>query len=358
MNLKQSIFKAIRKGIYNALYETNRIKRYEPKDYPFIQDANVDFGALRDMDDEWNSDPKNKKYKINTQNALYSVPKDPRAIKTLKRVQDQVNDRVIKKLLDKYGSIDMRDKNVRNNILYPNLKTIFDKMLAGQSKDTPLKLGIHGKLFAYGNKKLPASTMIINLTSAFTCPSVRNHECKLAKICYAYRDENRYGNVLSRNLRNELTLTQLSIKDILLLLSAYIECAPARIKQIRLHEDGDFKDQETLNFCDKIAGHLYAKYGITTTAYTHRNLDFSNIKNMIINMSDKRQKGGERYYLAVSKETFDKLKDGGINRLPYGQHNLYYKCNCDCTKCNFCYQTKKQNNEPENEIVTVYTKIR
>ena len=125
------------------------------------------------------------------------------------------------------------------------------------------------KTFSYGNTKVPENTLVVNLTTAFNCPS-KNGDCQWGKRCYAHQTEVQYKDTEYRNLRNQHTLGMLSVKELLELVEAYIESAPNRIKFIRIHEDGDFKDQETLEFCDKLAGHLNAKYGIQTTAYTHR----------------------------------------------------------------------------------------
>ena len=158
----------------------------------------------------------------------------------------------------------------------------------------------------------------------------------------------------------------LSVKELLKLVEAYIESAPNRIKFIRLHEDGDFQDQDTVNFCDKLAGHLKAKYGIQTAAYTHRTLDYSNINNIIVNASSYKIKSGDRYFVVVNKKDWNKIPEGldlsgknipmisaEDNKTKIDTTHGTFKCPCDCRQCMFCYRTKEQNGEPENNMITV-----
>lgn len=215
---------------------------------------------------------------------------------------------------------------------------------------------IRGKIFSYGNKKLPASTMIFNLTTAKNCPSKM---CAVAQYCYAKKGENRFIDTFLRNLRNKIMLENISLKDFLKLLELYIEYAPMKIKNIRISEEGDFISLDYVKIADAIAGHIKAKYGIKTTIYTAKPYDFAPFKNLIVNASIPQTKNPTRYFFA---RTENNLKELGINLNGKGiQHNEkvgnYFVCPCECRLCGFCYRTKEENGEP-NEPITVFEKLR
>ena len=254
------------------------------------------------------------------------------------------------------------DPNVDNDIDAVNYNSIHRSI--GNSKESGIEntqLGevdnsIRGKVFSYGNKKLPASTMIFNLTTAKNCPSKL---CKVAQYCYAKKGENRFIEVFLRNLRNKIMLENISLKDFLKLLELYIEYAPMRIKNIRLSEEGDFMKIEHVKIANDIAGHIKAKYGITTTIYTAKPYDFGPFKNLIVNASLPQIKNPTRYFFAKPEKT---LKELGVNFNGKGiQYNdkvgHYFICPCECRLCGFCYRTKEENGEPETPI-TVFEKLR
>lgn len=93
-----------------------------------------------------------------------------------------------------------------------------------------------------------------------------------------------------------------------------------RAKFIRLNEEGDFIGQWLLDAFDKFAGDLKL-VGISTAAYTCRNLNFTKIKNIIINASTTKvgtmgaeETGGAsdaiaRRFFAVSSSLYDSLED-------------------------------------------------
>lgn len=254
------------------------------------------------------------------------------------------------------------DPNIENDVDAVNYDSIYKNI--NKSKKSGIEntqLGeidnsIRGKIFSYGNKKLPASTMIFNLTTAKNCPSKM---CKVAEFCYAKKGENRFIDVFLRNLRNKIMLENISLKDFLKLLELYIEYAPMKIKNIRISEEGDFINIDYVKIADAIAGHIKAKYGITTTIYTAKPYDFSQFKNLIVNASIPAVKNPTRYFFA---KTVDKLKELGVNLNGKGiQYNEkvgnYFVCPCECRLCGFCYRTKEENGEP-NEPITVFEKLR
>ena len=335
--------------ISKALTEAERIRRVRDDEYPKWQ-INVDdeeYAKLKDDDkrfketfklDRDSIDPfktihKNANKDVNDYQAQLTKNIQDRAIKNGEKTfvpseELHVTDRV-KKLLEKNG----------------------------------LELEVKGKTFPFGNKKLPPSTMIVNLTSAFDCPAAERCPFHVEKTgdgeggCYAGNIEKQYKDTELRNLRNEYTFEKLTIRELLTLLDKYIMGAPQRIKRIRISESGDFKSQEVVDFCDKLAGHLYAKYGITTTCYTRQPFDFTNCKNLIVNSSltGNYIKGAERNYLV-------KHSEAAFNRVPEGLHidkekgTATFKCHCDCYKCNFCYNRKEENGEDPNIRTNVWVK--
>lgn len=341
---------------YKALFETAKIQPWKGNpNQPDIPDEEISNWFKEDEKANQEFNLKGDK-KINRLKPFGELDKIGRA--SVSDLQKAITD----VLQQRY----MKEKHVNTpNIPYSELGEIGNNSLKKELMRHGLDLEIKGKTFSYGNTKVPENTLVINLTSAFNCPSKLNGECKWGKRCYAHKTENRYDKTEARNLRNQTALPELSVKEILKLVESYIENAPMRIKYIRLHEDGDFKDQETVNFCDKIAGHLKAKYGIQTVAYTHRVLDYSGINNITINGSSYDIKNCDRYFIPVAPEDYDKVPDGldlsgkdipmksaETSKKVDTTHGTY-KCPCDCRKCFFCYRTKEQNGEPQNNTITI-----
>ena len=258
-----------------------------------------------------------------------------------------------------YHNIDPNVKNDVDAVNYKNVHKSVSKSREGSIKNTQLgevDNSVRGKVFSYGNKKLPASTMIFNLTTAKNCPSKL---CKVAEFCYAKKGENRYVEVFLRNLRNKIMLENISLKDFMKLLELYIEYAPMKIKNIRLSEEGDFMSLKYVKIANDIAGHIKAKYGITTTIYTAKPYDYGNFENLIVNASLPQIKNPTRYFFAKKEK---ELKELGVNLNGKGiQYNdevgHYFVCTCECRLCGFCYRTKEENGEPE-EPITVFEKLR
>ena len=358
-----------------VLNETARIQRLKDSDYPYPQlDLTMsDFAKMRDMDDDFNKRRKEKlkakglstkNFKgVNTQDTKYHSPQRGIPKVEIDDYQQELTQNVKSRAIEKNGSdfIPSSDMDLSPNV---------EKLL----KNSGLELEVKGDVFVYGNHKLPADTMIVNLTSAFNCPSLN---CPLRQgVCYAGKGEKQYKDSELRNLRNQYTFQYLSVKEILQLLDMYIKAAPAKIHNIRISENGDFASQEVVDFCDKLAGHVYAKYGIRTTCYTHQRFDFTRCKNMIVNSSlpGETIKGADRNYLVLlddrvkdkkgnvkkdGNKRFDSLiGDGKIHTRvnERGKEEYYFKCSCDCKLCNFCYNTKEENGEPSNARVNVYVR--
>lgn len=341
---------------YKILIETAKIQPWEGNpNQPDIPDDQITSWF---KDDE----ESNQKYSLKGDSKIDRLS----TFRDLDKISKASIDNLQKAITDTLQQRYMKEKGVNNPIVpYEEIGKIGNKKLDKDLANHGMKLEIAGKTFSFGNSKIPENTLIINLTSAFNCPSKLNGQCQWGNRCYAHALERMRDKVEARNLRNQFALCKLSIKEILKLVEAYIENAPMKIKYIRLHEDGDFKDQATLDFCNTIAGHLKAKYGIQTVAYTHRVLDYSNIDNITINGSSYDIKNCDRYFIPVSKKDYDKVPEGldfsgkdiPMRSVETGKkvdttHGTY-KCPCDCRKCFFCYRTKEQNGEPANNAITI-----
>lgn len=55
------------------------------------------------------------------------------------------------------------------------------------------------QVFSYGNTKLPKETLVVNITSATTCPSEKLRLCRCSKVCYAKKCERIYKAYLHKN---------------------------------------------------------------------------------------------------------------------------------------------------------------
>lgn len=356
--------------IFEGIDETNRIQRIKPfeklkkgqKSYNMmpIKQAEVDDAYFDTVDKE--DDEYRKKFNLTKQN--YKSRRDPLTFpkgKEVKELQQDLTQKVQQRATEKNGSKYVSPDNFTTDSdvkKKDKTKIVVSQKIKDELSENGFELEIKGKTFVYGNTKLPNSTMIVNLTSAMNCPSL--DVCKLyAKFCYAKKSNDRYHDQQLRDIRNELTFPYLTPREILKLVETYIERSKIRIKRIRISEDGDFKSQEQVKFIDKLAGHIYAKYGIRTVAYTNSRFDFTECQNLIVNASSPLINGADRNYLAKDKEFFDTLEYGGIKERidKKGELEKYFKCHCNCKLCDFCYRTKAENGENEDERINVYCEL-
>ena len=345
----------INEAQYNIIIETARIQNFYKRDEngkivnPVnpTQRTDIDFGKLKQADDDFNE--KNKLSKKDRRDSGEEF-RDARGYS--KKVIDNLQSDLTGKAQERYMDATGRDTPVIPKDEIGKFSPSVNKYLKNG-----MDVAVKGKTFSYGNTKVPEDVMIINLTSAWNCPTTSG-ECPFKEVCYAKRAEGgRAAQLQLRNLRNQHVFKYLTGREILKLIETYIEQAPVHIRYARISEDGDFPDQQTLDFCDKLAGHIKAKYGIQTTAYTHRQLDYSNVKNILINASDYRIKGATRYFICTDKKSWANLpegmSDGSTNPKGIDTTNGVFKCMCDCRKCYFCYRTKEENGEPEGPITVV-----
>lgn len=329
------------------LSETAKIRPWNKVDYMKTNPLQVDVSdeAYQYVDDD---------------SAFSEMPRKKAEIK------DKYQDELTKNVRDRLGKNQVKLKDLMNdNGNKSRYRSVFDdskldsiqKVIGNDIKRGNMDVSIKGKIFAYGNSKLPTNTMIFNLTSALNCPSKL---CKLHDVCYACNDDNRWVAPFLRNLRNQIAVNHLTLREFLKLIEIYIEYAPMRIKRIRISESGDFSNQRQVDIAKKIAAHLKAKYDIDTVVYTAQPFDFSG-GELIVNASNDKVVGATRYFFA---KDLDELGSLGIDttedkKLKLDSNgNPYFMCPCDCRKCGFCYRSKESNGEDTSKLTTVYERLR
>lgn len=329
------------------LSETARIRPWNSIDYMKTNPLQVDVSdeAYQYVDDD---------------SAFSNMPKKKAEIK------DKYQDELTKRVRDRVGKdqVKLKDlmaangnKSKYNSVFSDDKLDKIQNRLGDSIKRGNMDVSIKGKIFAYGNTKLPTNTMIFNLTSALNCPS---RLCKLHDVCYACKDDNRWIDPLLKNLRSQIAVNHLTLREFLKLIEIYIEYAPMRIKRIRISESGDFLNQRQVDIAKKIAAHLKAKYDIDTVVYTAQPFDFSG-GELIVNASNDKVVGATRYFFAKDIDTLNSLKIDTTEdkKLKLDQNgNPYLMCSCDCRKCGFCYRSKEENGEDASKITTVYEKLR
>ena len=334
------------------LSETNKIRRWDDNDYRKVNPLQLDV-----PDDAYKNVSNGEDTPFMTMSKRHSDEKD--------RYQDELTNNLRNRLgTDSVSFKDLMNAN-GNGSKYGKtftsdyLKNVQDRIAKYSNEKPPkgqLDLSIRGKVFAYGNGKLPANTMIFNLTSALNCPSKL---CRFFDVCYAKRDDKLRIDSMLRNFRNQVAVNNLTLKEFLKLIEMYIEYAPMRIKRIRISEAGDFASQKQVDIAKKLASHLKAKYDIDTVVYTAMPFDFGG-GELIVNASNEKVGGATRYFFAKDLDELESLgvdttEDGEIKEDSNG--NPYFMCPCDCRKCGFCYRTKESNGEG-SAPTTVYEKVR
>ena len=127
---------------------------------------------------------------------------------------------------------------------------------------------------AFGNKKVPETTMIANTTSWFLCPGRLKGFCELKEVCYdKYREV--MGSVCKSRLNHDLwwrtndaqTIAEfyiLSIKTENMKRGLY-----DKVNLVRFQEVGDFRNTEDLVKMIDVSNLIYDELGINSYTYTH-----------------------------------------------------------------------------------------
>lgn len=174
--------------------------------------------------------------------------------------------------------------------------------------------------FMQGNKKLPKSTYIVNLSSSGLCPGRALGTCNHCNICYAQKAEKQYkeGTILYRLLQT-IRWQDLKAKEIAnQLLTVSDNAKINKMQHLRLNESGDAFTQKDIKKMSKIAN-ILAKENIPTYTYTSRyDLNWNKkSKNLIVNGSG-----------FMIDNCFSICK----------QHNdsMEHKCLGNCDSCDYC----------------------
>lgn len=219
-------------------------------------------------------------------------------------------------------SIKTYETALKNKLGFPS-KT--SKTVIKTSIQTKYGFAPELKLFANGNSKLPKNHLIINMTTATSCPAEKF--CQLVKVCYAKKCERIYTSYLNKNLSLESFFKNTTAAAVIELVELYLLLAPAtaKIKKVRLNEAGDFISQYHVDMFDYIAGYLNKNYGIETYCYTCRiDLDFSATRHLIINASRPEVNKYNRIFRGMPKDEFKALPKKAV------------KCKGDCKICSIC----------------------
>lgn len=177
-----------------------------------------------------------------------------------------------------------------------------------------------GKLFSFGNTKLPKHTAIFNMTPAFECVSDKLGMCQLtdSKTCYAKKAEIQYPQVTPYRKRQKRYWKDVTPENFVKRLIK--EKGRRKLKYLRFNEAGDFMSQSCVEKAATIA-RLLKDHGVRCYMYTARNdLDYSNRGDLVINGSS-----------FMVDNNFQTIYTKGEIEAPF--------CIADCRKCTMC--TKK-----------------
>ena len=185
------------------------------------------------------------------------------------------------------------------------------------------------KLLSSGNRKLPITTAIFNMSSAHDCPSFklglcRAYNSKGKHICYARKAETSMFKCVEprRNKQQDFWLNCTAedfVSQILLINSMKANPWTA----LRLNESGDFHSQACVDKAERIAL-LLKRHGIIVYGYTSRSdLSFVNCKNLIVSGSSFKKEGIANIFLMVEDIKKQRPKGFGV-------------CCGNCRVCNRC----------------------
>ncbi len=146
-------------------------------------------------------------------------------------------------------------------------------------------------IYSVGNKKIGKDTIIVNITAAKDCASLRLGLCQVPHgRCYAMRSEIQYPSVLPCRRRQTVIWDALTPEEIAEDIKAIKAKEERRknavpIRYLRLQESGDFRNQADVDKASKVADLLAGVVRVYT--YTaRRDLNFAHHSpNLVINGS-------------------------------------------------------------------------
>ena len=205
-------------------------------------------------------------------------------------------------------------------------KEVAKEITGGQGKKAiPL-----ASLISCGNMKLPKSMAIFNMGTAGDCPSEKLGLCQAIMngkvVCYALKAERLYPGVEPYRKRQEKLWKSLSAMEFAIQFLAMNALRKNPLTVLRMNESGDFWSQECVDKAEKVAD-ILGQFGIPVYVYTVRkDLDYSQVKHLVINGSGFTKLGVTNEFKFVETEA----------DTPKG----YVVCPGDCRYCNRC---QKQN---------------
>jgi hypothetical protein len=176
-------------------------------------------------------------------------------------------------------------------------------------------------LVSFGNRKLPASTMIFNMGPASSCPSRKRGLCLVADACYAIKAEKFRKQVLPYRTRQAELWQNHDAAELIEYFTSIIDRKRNKPTLFRINEAGDFYGQSDVQKLDKIARILRKKYGIITYGYSARaDLDFSGVAFRI--KGSGHDVGNNGKTVVIDREA----------KAPAG----FIKCPASCKTCTLC----------------------
>jgi len=167
--------------------------------------------------------------------------------------------------------------------------------------------------------------LIWNLPSQETCPK-STEECR--KWCYAKKAERIYPQVLPFRRDNLWhSKTRSFVLNMFNIISNHIKRDRTKPEQVRIHESGDFYNQDYLNDWIELSKQFPKQIFYAYTKSYH--LDFSKRpKNFIVLLSDDNKK------LSKYNNKFDGIASVS-NKIDLKSSS--WNCLGDCKICTYCY---------------------
>ena len=181
---------------------------------------------------------------------------------------------------------------------------------------------------AFGNKKVPETTAIVNTTSWFLCPGRLKGFCELNEVCYDKCREV-MGSVCKSRLNHDLwwrTNDAQTIADfyIVSIKARNLKKPNQQVNLVRFQEVGDFRHIEDLNKMIDVSNIIFDEIGINSYTYTHnRDLPYNILKrpHLTINGSGFMI---DNQFTVVPPSDFER----------YAEEHDCYKCPQKCELCN------------------------
>jgi hypothetical protein len=185
----------------------------------------------------------------------------------------------------------------------------------------------------FGNKKLPETTMIMNITSATDCPARKLGMCQLdhcgigSSKCYALKAEKFRPDTLAHRRKQQAWWDQ-PAGDMIASFKLLRSKMRRKITAVRVGESGDFRNlSDVLKLVVLAAGNK----DLTWYLYTAREDLFTDAvqrtlpRNVVVNGSGWMADNG---FYAVPRDAARPVAKEGVKKIAW--------CAGDCRKCTLC----------------------